>query len=153
MKNNNKWKVLKELFIHDFIIGSCFWSFLLLLIIPLFKLPQSLAMAFYVFFAAVGLICLPFSLYRISSAIYLAQKGVQINATNVSVELAAFGRRVKFKYEYDGQTYHKVKYYQSVFFTEKDWLKLLVDPKNPEKFIIFEFKKKSVLSVVREKNK
>jgi hypothetical protein len=109
-------------------------------------------MILYIFFIAVSLICLPFSLYKISNALRLAKKGVEITATNISIEHSYFGVKVKFEYEYDGLKYYKVKYFHSIFFPEKDCLKLLVDPMNPSKFIILEFKKKSVISIVRERN-
>jgi hypothetical protein len=151
MKNNKKWKVIKELFINDFAIGTCFWSLILLLFIPFFKLPPSLAVVFYIFFTATGIICLPFALYKVRIALYLAKKGVEVTGTNISIELSYFGRRAKFEYEYDGQTYHKAKFYHSIFFTEKDRLKLLVDPGNPSEFIILEFKKKSPISVASDR--
>ena len=151
MKNNKKWKVIKELFINDFAIGTCFWSLILLLCIPFFKLPPSLAVVFYIFFTATGIICLPFALYKVRIALYLAKKGVEVTGTNISIELSYFGRRAKFEYEYDGQTYHKAKFYHSIFFTEKDRLKLLVDPGNPSEFIILEFKKKSPISVASDR--
>ena len=151
MKNNKGWRVVKELFMNDLIIGTCFWALILLLFIPLLALPPSLEVVLYIFLAATGLICLPFAIYRISIGLYLAQKGVEVTATNVSMEIVFFGRWIKFEYEFDGQTYQKVKFYHSVFFIEKDRLKLLVDPGKPARFIIFEFQKKSIISVVKER--
>jgi hypothetical protein len=151
MKNNKKWKVIKELFINDLVIGTCFWSLILPLFIPFFKLPQSLAVVFYIFFTATCIICLPFALYKVRIALYLAKMGVEVTGTNVSIEPFYFGRRAKFEYEYDGQTYHKAKFYHSIFFTEKDRLKVLVDPGNPSEFIILEFKKKSPISVASDR--
>jgi len=151
MKNNKKRKVIEELFINDFLIGTCFWSLIILILIPFFKLPQSLAMVLYIFFVAVSLICLPFSLYKINTALHLAKKGVEITATIISIKQGYFGKNVKFEYEYDGHKYYKVKFYHSIFFPEKDRLKLLVDTMNPSKFIILEFRKKSVISIVRER--
>ena len=107
MKNNNKRKVIKELFINDFVIGTSFWSLIILILIPFFKLPQSLAVVLYIFFAAVSLIFLPFSVYKLINALYLAKKGVAVTASSVSVEHTYFGRRVKFEYEYDGIKYQK----------------------------------------------
>jgi hypothetical protein len=152
MKDNKKSKVIKELFINDFLIGTCFWSLIIIILLPFFKFPQSLALVLYIFFATVSLIFLPFSLYKISKALYLAKKGVEITATNISIEHTSFGGRIKFEYEYDGHKYHKVKYFHSIFFPEKDPLKLLIDTMDPSKFIILEFKKKSVISIVRERN-
>ena len=96
--------------------------------------------------------CLPFALYKIGTALKLAQTGVEITATNISIEHSCFGNKVTFAYEYDGHTYYNTKFFPSIFFPEKDPLKLLVDTQNPSKFTIVEFKKKSVLSLVRERN-
>jgi hypothetical protein len=152
MEYNKKSKVIKELFINDFLIGTCFWSLIILILLPFIKLPHSLALVLYIFFATVGLIFLPFSLFKIRNALYLAKKGIEITATNISIEHASIGRRIKFEYEYDGHKYHKVKYYHSIFFPEKSPLKLLIDTMDPSKFIILEFKKKSVVSIIRERN-
>ena len=152
MKNNKKRKVIKELFINDFLMGTCFWSLIILILLPFIKLPRSLALVLYIFFATVSLISLPFSLFKIRNALYLAKKGVEITATNISIEHATFGGKIKFEYEYDGHRYHKIKYFRSIFFPEKGPLKLLIDTMDPSNFIILEFKKKSVVSIVRERN-
>jgi hypothetical protein len=152
MKDNKKSKVIKELFINDFLIGTCFWSLIILILLPFFKFPQTLALVLYIFFATVSLIFLPFSLYKISKALYLAKKGVEITATNISIEHACFGGRIKFEYEYDGNKYHQIKYFHFIFFPENGPLKLLIDTMDPSKFIILEFKKKSVISIIRERN-
>lgn len=144
--------MIKELFINDFLIGTCFWSLIILILLPLFKLPQSLALVLFIFFATVSLVFLPFSLFKIRNALYLAKNGVEITATNISIEQASFGGRIKFEYEYDGHKYHKVKYFPSIFFPENDPLKLLIDTMDPSKFIILEFKKKSVISIIKERN-
>jgi len=98
------------------------------------------------------LICLPFSLYKIKAALNLVKKGVEITAANVTVVPGWLGIKVKFEYEFDGHKYYKVKYYNRIFFPEEDRLKLLVDTNKPSKFIILEIKKKSVFSIVRERN-
>ena len=54
MQNNKKSKVLRELFINDILIGTCFWSLVMLMVLPFIKLPQSLAMVLYLFFVAVA---------------------------------------------------------------------------------------------------
>ena len=136
MENNKKSKVIKELFINDFLIGTCFWSLIILILLPFIKLPQSLVLVLFIFFATVSSISLPFSLFKIRRALYLANKGVEITAMNISTECTTFGARIKFEYEYDGQKYHKEKYYHSIFFPEKDRLKLLIDTMNPSNFII-----------------
>jgi hypothetical protein len=153
MINHKKSKVLRELFMNDLLIGTSFWSLVMLMVLPFIKLPQSLAMVLYLFFVAVALLCLPFSLYKIGSALHLAKKGVAITATNISIENSFLGSKVTFQYEYDGHTYYKAKFFPSIFIPEKNPLKLLVDTVHPSKFIIVEFKKRSILSLVRERNK
>jgi hypothetical protein len=152
MNNHKKSKVMKELFINDFLIGTCFWALIMLMVLPFVKLPQSLATVLYVFFGAVSLMCLPFSLYKIRTALELAKTGVEITATNISIKHSYFGNKVTFEYDYDGRTYYKVRFFPAFFVPKKDPLKLLVDTMNPSKFIIWEFKKKSVISLVRERN-
>jgi len=152
MENTKKSKVIKELFIYDFLIGTCFWSLIILILLPFFKLPQSLASVLYIFFATVSLIFLPFSLFKIRNALYLAKRGVEIMAANISIEHACFGGKIKFEYEYDGHKYHKVKYFPSIFFPQKGPMKLLIDTMDPSNFIILELKKKSVISIIRERN-
>ena len=152
MKNSKTQKVIKELFFNDFMIGLCFWSFIVLMLIPLVNLPQSLARVLYAFFMTVILICLPFSLYKINASLNLAKKGIEITAANISVGHSWFGVKVKFEYEYDAHKYHKVKYYHTIVIPEEDHLKLLVDSDKPSKFVILEFKKKSLFSIVRERN-
>jgi len=153
MKNNKKSKVLRELFINDLLIGTCFWSLMVLMVLPFIKLPQSLTMVLFMFFVAVSLMCLPFSLYKIRTALHLAKKGVEITATNISIENGCFGNKVAFEYEYDGHTYYNSKFFPTIFISEKTPLKLLVDTVHPSKFIILEFKRKSIISLVRERNK
>jgi hypothetical protein len=153
MKNSKKNKVIKELFLNDFFIGTCFWSLIILLVIQFLKLPQSLAMVFFIFLAAVCLVCLPFSLYKIITALHLVKNGVEITAYITSVENNVFIHKLNFTYEYDGRKYSQSKYSQYLFFPEKDHIKILIDPMNPTKFIIVEFKKKTVFSIIRERNR
>ena len=153
MKKHKKSAVLKELFLNDFLIGTCFWSLILLLVLPFVNLPQSLAMTLYLFFGAVFVACLPFALYKIGTACHLAHKGVEITATNISIENGVFGSRLTFDYDYDGHIYHRVKFFPSLFVLEKAPLTLLVDTKNPARYIIVACKKKSILSLVRERNR
>ena len=152
MKNSKTHKVMKELFINDILIGMCFWSLIILILIPFGDLPQSLATVLYVFFIAASLICLPYSLYRIKVSLHLAKKGVEVKTTNMSVEHGYFGKKIKFEYEHDGQNYYKAKYYLAIFFPEENRLTLLIDTNNPSKFVILEFKKKSVITIIRERN-
>ena len=152
MKNNKKRKVIKELFINDFLIGTFFGSLIILILIHFFNLPKSLEMVLYIFFLIVSLVCLPFSLYKIKTALYLAKMGFEITAKIISIENVYFGNKVKFEYEYDGHKYDKVKFFHYIFFADEDHMKLLIDIMNPSKFIILEFKKKSVFSIVRDRN-
>ena len=152
MKNYKTRKVIKELLINDVLIGLCFWSLIILILIPFIKLPQTLERILYAFFIAVILICLPVSLYKIIAALHLVKKGVEITATNISTGHSYFGMKIKFEYEYDGHKYYKGKYYPFIFFPVEDRLQLLVDTNKPSKFIILEFKKKSVFSIVKERN-
>lgn len=153
MKNRTKEKVLKELFLNDFFIGTCFWSLIILLAIHFLNLPQSLAMVYFIFFTAVCLVCLPFSLYKLITALHLVKNGVEITANITSVENNVFIHKLNFSYEYDGNKYYQSKYYQYFFLPEKDYIKILIDPMNLTKFVIVEFKKKTVFSIVRERNR
>jgi hypothetical protein len=153
MSNHKKSKVMKELFINDFLIGTCFWALVMLTVLPFVTLPHSLATVLYIFLGAVALMCLPFSLHKIRTALHLARKGVEITATNISIEHGCFGNKVSFEYEYDGHAYYNSKFFPTMFVSEKNPLKLLVDSVHPSKFIIVEFKKKSIISLVRERSK
>ena len=153
MKNSKQRKVLKELFINDFLIGTCFWSLIILPAIPFLNLPRSLTLVLIIFLAAVCLTCLPFSLYKLTTALNLAKHGVEIAAAITSVDPGTFMNKLEFSYEYDGHTYCQSKYFYYIFFPEKDDLKILIDPANPSKFVIMEFKKKSVITLVRERNR
>ena len=152
MTNNKTGKELQELYSNDLLIGICFWSLILIILIPFIPLPQSLSITLYIFCIAVCLICLPFSLYKISTALYLANKGIELTATNISIAPSYFGKKVSFEYEYAGQKYFNVKFFPSIFFAEKAPMKLLLDPMKPSKYIILEFRKRSIFSVVRERN-
>jgi hypothetical protein len=152
MKESNTRKVIKELFINDILAGLCFWSLVILVLMTFISLPRSLAIVLYMFFFSVVLVCLPFVIYKTGTAVRLAGKGVEIMATNISVEPGYFGKTVKFEYDYDGHRYHRKKYLHAVFFPEEHGLRLLVDADNPEKFVILDFRKKSVIDLVKERN-
>ena len=152
MNNHKTGKVLQELFINDLLIGTCFWSLIIIILIPFIPLPISLSLTIYIFFVAVCLICLPFSLYKIRTALYLAKKGIELTATNISTTPSFFGRKVTFEYEYAGQKYYKAKFFASVFFAEKAPMKLLIDTLKPNKYIILAFRKRSIFSVLKERN-
>jgi hypothetical protein len=150
--NNRRNKALKKLFFNDMIIGTCFWSLVLIIVLPFLPLPQSLSITLTIFFFTVGVFCLPFCLYKIYTALHLAKNGVEITATNVSIVQSLFGNKVTFEYEHDGKKYFKSKFFYFIFIPEQDSIKLLIEPAKPSKFIIVEFKKKSVFSVVKERN-
>ena len=152
MKHNKAGKVLQELCINDLLIGTCFWSLIMIILIPFIPLPQSLSMTLYIFFVAVSLLCLPFSLYKIRTALSLAKKGIELTAANISITPNFFGTKVTFEYEYAGQKYYKAKFIASIFLAEKTPMKLLIDTMKPSKYIILEFRKKSIFSVLRERN-
>jgi hypothetical protein len=153
MKNRKKKRVLKELFLNDFFIGTCFWSLIIILVIYFLTLPQYLAMVYFIFLSSVCLLCLPFCLYKIITALHLAKNGVEIAAYITSVENNVFIHKLNVTYEYDGHKYYQSKYFQYLFFPEKDHIKILIDPMNPSRFVIVEFEKKSVFSIVRERNR
>jgi len=51
-----------------------------------------------IFLGSVSVICLPFALYRINNALYLAKIGIEIIVKNISVEHVLFGAKLKFEY-------------------------------------------------------
>jgi hypothetical protein len=104
------------------------------------------------FFFTVGVFCLPFCLYKIYTVLHLAKNGVEITATNVSTVQSLFGNKATFEYEHEGQKYFKSKIFYSIFIFDKDSIKVLIDPAKPSKCIIVKFQKKSVFSVVKERN-
>ena len=110
-------------------------------------------MVYFIFFTTVSLICLPLSLYKIITALHLVKKGVEITAYITSVENNVFIHKLNFSYEYDGHKYYQSKYFHYFFLPEKDHIKILIDPMNLTKFVIVEFKKKTVFSIVRERNR
>lgn len=152
MMSNRRNKALKELFFNDIIVGTCFWSFVLIIVLSFLPLPESLSTTLYVFLITVGVVCLPFCLFKIYTILHLAKNGVEVTATNVSIVQSLFGSKVTFEYEHAGQKYFKSKFFYSMFIPEKNTLKLLVDTAKPSKVIIVDFKKKSVFSMVKERN-
>ena len=152
MKNEKTRKLIKEIFYNDIMTGICFWLLIFLVLLPFVKLPHSLATVLYIFFISVILICLPLVIYKMGTALRLAKRGVEIKATNISVEPGYFGKTVKFEYEYDGRRYCREKYLHAVLFPEENSLRLLVDADNPEKYVILELRKKSLFSLVKERN-
>ena len=89
---------LKELFIYDAFVHYFLWPLIILSILLFFNLPQSLKLILMIFLGTVSIICLPFALYRINNALYLANIGIEIVVKNISVEHALFGTKIKFEY-------------------------------------------------------
>jgi hypothetical protein len=149
-----KGKVLKELLIHDAFAHYFLGPLIILSILFLFKLPQSLELILIIFLGAVSIICLPFALYRINNAIYLVKIGIEIIVKNISVEHVLLGTKLKFEYEYEGMKYKKTKFFQTVWFPDKksSRMKLLIDPNNPSNYAILELKKRSVITLIKNRN-
>ena len=149
-----KGKILKELFIHDAFVAYSFWSLIILSILLFINLPQSLRIILAIFFGAVSIICLPFALYRICNAFYLVKMGIEIIANDISVEHNLFGTKLKFEYQYSGMKHNKVKFFQTILILDKKLpqMKLLIDPNKPSNYAILELKKRSVISLVKNRN-
>ena len=107
-----------------------------------------------IFLGAVSIICLPFALYRINNALNLVKIGIEIIVKNISVEHGLFGTKLKFEYEYAGMKYNKTKFYQTFWFPDKksSHMRLLIDPNKPSNYAILELKKRSVISLVKNRN-
>ncbi len=103
---------------------------------------------------AVSIFCLPFALYRIFNALHLARIGVEIMVKNISVEHVLLGTQLKFEYEYAGMKYNKTKFFQTVWLPSKKSsnMKLLIDPNNPSNYAILELKKRSVITLIKNRN-
>ena len=149
-----KGKVLKELFINDAFLHYFLWPLILLSILLFFSLPPSLKLILIIFLGAVSIICLPFALYRINNALYLVKNGIEIIVKNFSVEHVLLGTKLKFEYEYAGMKYNKTKFFQAFWFPDKksSRMRLLIDPNRPSNYAILELKKRSVISLVKNRN-
>ena len=149
-----KGKILKELFINDAFVQYFLWPLIILSILLFFNLPQSLELILIISLGAISLICLPFSLYRINNALYLAKIGIEIIVKNISAEHVMLGTKLKFEYEYAGLKYNKTKFFQTFWFPDKkaSHMKLLIDPSNPSNYGILELKKRSVITLIKNKN-
>jgi hypothetical protein len=147
-----KGKILKELLIHDAFVHYFLWPLIILSILLFFNLPQSLKLILMIFLGAVSIICLPFAFYRIN--IYLVKIGIEIIVKNISVEHGLFGTKLKFEYEYAGTKYNKTKFFQTIWLPDKksSEMKLLIDPNNPSNYAILELKKKSVITLIKNRN-
>ncbi len=147
-------KALKGLFINEAFVNYFLWPLILLSILLFINLPQSLKLILIIFLGAISIICLPFALYRISNAFYLAKIGIEIIVNNISVEHGLFGTKLKFEYEYAGLKYNKTKFFQTILLLEKKLpqMKLLIDPNKPSNYAILELKKRSVISIVKNRN-
>ena len=149
-----KGKVLKELFINDAFVSYFLWPLILLSILLFFNLPQSLKLILMIFLGTVSIICLPFALYRINNALYLAKIGIEIIVKNFSVEHGLLGTKLKFEYEYAGMKYNKTKFFQTILFPDKksSHMRLLIDPNKPSNYAILELKKRSVITLIKDRN-
>ena len=149
-----KGKILKELLINDAFVHYFLWPLIILSILLFFNLPQSLKLILMIFLGAISIICLPFALYRINNALYLAKIGIEIIVKNISVEHGLLGTKLKFEYEYAGMKYNKTKFYQTFWFPDKkaSHMKLLIDPSNPSNYGILELEKKSVITLIKIRN-
>ena len=148
-----KGKILKELFINDAFVQYFLWPLIILSILLLFNLPQSLELILIIFLGAISLICLPFALYRINNALYLAKIGIEIIVKNISVEHGILGTIIKFEYGYAGTNYNKTKFYQTFGFPDKksSHMRLLIDPNKPSNYAILELKKRSVINLIKNR--
>ena len=149
-----KGKILKELLINDAFVHYFLWPLIILSILLFFNLPQSLKLILMIFLGAISIICLPFALYRINNALYLIKIGIEIIVKNISVEHGLLGTKLKFEYEYAGMKYNKKKFFQTIWFPDKksSQMKLLIDPDNPSNYAILELKKKSVITLIKNRN-
>jgi hypothetical protein len=152
---NIKRKVLKELLISDAFIHYFLGPLIVLAIILFLEVPQSLKLVLMIFFGAVSIICLPFALYRINNALYLAKIGIEILVKNFSLEHVLLGTILRFEYEYAGIKYTKTKFFQTIWFPDKksSHLKLLIDPNKPSNYAILELKKRSVIRIIKNRNR
>jgi hypothetical protein len=149
-----KGNILKELFINDTFVHYFLWPLMILSILFFLNLPQSLKVILMIFFGAVSIICLPFALHRINNALYLVKNGIELPAKNISFEHVILGTKLKFEYEYAGMKYNKTKFFQTVWLPSKksSHMKLLIDPNNPSNYAILELKKRSVITLIKNRN-
>jgi hypothetical protein len=96
----------------------------------------------------------PFVLYRANNALYLSKIGFEIIVKNFSFEHGLFGTKLRFEYEYAGMKYIKSKFFQTFWFPDKksSHMKLLIDPNKPSNYAILELKKRSVITIIKNRN-
>jgi hypothetical protein len=147
-------KVLKELLINDAYIHYLFGSLIFLVVISLFQIPQSLELVLMIFLGIVSIVCLPFVFNRINTALYLVKNGIEIIVKKFSFEQGLFGTKLRFEYEYAGMKYIKIKFFQTFWFPDdkRSQMKLLIDPNKPSKYTILELKKRSVFTLIKNRN-
>ena len=150
-----KGKILKELFINDAFVHYFLWSLILLSILSFLNLPQNLKVILMFFLGTVSIVCLPFALYRINNALYLVKFGSEIIVNKTSFEHVILGTKLKFEYEYAGIKYNKTKFFQTFWFPDKksSQMKLLIDPHKPSNYTILELKKRSVITIIKKRNR
>ena len=151
MKYNKLFRVLLELLLNDLSVGLFFWSLVLIFLLTFINLPHSLVIILYIFFSIVIIFCFPFVIYKIFLSIHLSNKGVKVLVTNVTTQPSYFGQKVRFDYEFDGNRYDNVKFYPAILSPLKNEMKLLVDPLKPSRYVILEFKKKTIFSILRDR--
>jgi hypothetical protein len=147
-------KVLKELLINDSYIHYLSGSLILLLVLPLFQIPQSLELVLIIFLAVVSCVCLPWIFYRINNSLYLVKNGTEIVVKHASFEHGLFGTKLRFEYEYAGMKYIKTKFFQTIWFPDNkpSHMKLLIDPNEPSNYTILELNKRSVFTIIKNRN-
>jgi hypothetical protein len=147
-------KVLKELIINDAYIHYLFCSLIFIVVLSLFQIPQSLKLVLMIFLGIVSTFCLPFVFNRINTALYLVKNGVEIIVKQFSFELGLFGTKLRFEYEYAGMKYIKIKFFQTFWFPDdkRSQMKLLIDPNKPSKYTILELNKRSVFTLIKNRN-
>ena len=146
-----KRRVLKELIINDAVIHYFFGSLIFLVVLFFVLIPQSLKQVLIIFLGTVSIVCLPFSFYRINTALYLGKNGVEIIVKHLSFEHVLLGTILRFEYEYAGIKYTKTKFFQTIWFPDKksQHMKLLIDPNKPSNYAILELKKRSVTTIIK----
>ena len=108
-----------------------------------------------IFLWTVSIVCLPFTFYRINTALYLGKNGVEIIVKHLSFEHVLLGTILRFEYEYAGIKYTKTKFFQTIWFPDKksSHMKLLIDPNKPSNYAILELKKRSVITIIKNRKR
>ena len=107
-----------------------------------------------VFLGIVSIVCIPLVFNKINTALYLVKNGIEIIVEQFSFEQGLFGTRLRFEYDYAGVKYIKTKFFQTFWLPDnkRSQMKLLVDPNRPANYIILELKKRSVFTIIKNRN-